>query len=177
MARSRHYWTWTITGYAMTVLSVPFIGASHALAPALPLDGTERLGTAVRSPAKDTLLSHASTRTGRGRGFGVHQAMDQFGAMAGPLPLAAVRRAADGVRIARVYIAAHYPWDVLGGLAFGALIAGVGWLALRVPLSALTGRLRRLPELRAVFADPGIQPCRVPPGGTRRVEAPLVRRP
>ncbi len=90
VTRSRHYWAWTITGYALTVVSVPLIGVTHLLAPALLLYGTERLGKAVRSPAKDTLLSHASTRTGRGTAFGVHQAMDQFGAMAGPLLLAAV---------------------------------------------------------------------------------------
>jgi len=88
--RGRHYWTWTIAGYALTVLSVPLIGATNVIAPALLLYGTERLGKAVRSPAKDTLLSHASTQTGRGTAFGVHQAMDQFGAMAGPLLLAAV---------------------------------------------------------------------------------------
>ncbi|MGZ4453887.1 MAG: MFS transporter, partial [Nocardioides sp.] len=82
--RSQRYWTWTILGYALTVLSVPLIGVTGALAPALLLYGSERLGKAVRSPAKDTLLSHASTATGRGRGFGVHQAMDQTGAMLGP---------------------------------------------------------------------------------------------
>ncbi len=90
VTRTRHYWAWTITGYALTVISVPLIGVTHLLAPALLLYGTERLGKAVRSPAKDTLLSHASTQTGRGTAFGVHQAMDQFGAMLGPLLLAAV---------------------------------------------------------------------------------------
>ena len=90
VSRSRHYWTWTIVGYALTVLSVPLIGVTTAVAPALLLYATERLGKAVRSPAKDTLLSHASTRTGSGSAFGVHQAMDQAGAVAGPLILAAV---------------------------------------------------------------------------------------
>ncbi len=90
VTRSRHYWNWTIVGYGLTVLSVPLIGVTHALAPALLLFGTERLGKAVRSPAKDTLLSHASTRTGSGKAFGVHQAMDQIGAVAGPLILAGV---------------------------------------------------------------------------------------
>ena len=88
--RRRRYWTWTITGYALTVLSIPLIGVSNMIAPALLLYGTERLGKAVRSPAKDTLLSHASTQTGRGTAFGVHQGMDQAGAVAGPLLLAAV---------------------------------------------------------------------------------------
>lgn len=124
IARTQHYWAWTITGYALTVLSVPLIGVSGALAPALLLYGTERLGKAVRSPAKDTLLSHASTDTGRGSAFGVHQALDQTGAIAGPLLLAAVLSAHAG----------DYR------LAFGVLIIpGVlvlvllGWLRFRVP--------------------------------------------
>jgi hypothetical protein len=70
VTRTRHYWSWTILGYALTVLSVPLIGATGILAPALLLYGTERLGKAVRSPAKDT-LSHASAKTGRGSAFGV----------------------------------------------------------------------------------------------------------
>jgi MFS family permease len=124
IARTQHYWAWTITGYALTVLSVPLIGVSGALVPAVLLYGTERLGKAVRSPAKDTLLSHASTNTGRGSAFGVHQALDQTGAIAGPLLLAAVLSAHAG----------DYR------LAFGVLIIpGVlvlillAWLRFRVP--------------------------------------------
>jgi len=90
VTRSRHYWLWTISGYALTVLSVPLIGASGGLVSAMLLYGGERLGKAVRSPAKDTLLSHASAATGRGKAFGVHQFMDQLGAVAGPLLLAAM---------------------------------------------------------------------------------------
>ena len=88
--RRGNYWTWTIAGYALTVLSVPLIGATGAMTPALLLYVSERLGKAVRSPAKDTLLSHASAGTGRGSAFGVHQALDQTGAVLGPLLLAAV---------------------------------------------------------------------------------------
>jgi len=90
VTRTRHYWAWTIAGYALTVLSVPLIGASGGLLSAMLLYGGERLGKAVRSPAKDTLLSHASAATGRGKAFGVHQFMDQLGAVAGPLLLAAI---------------------------------------------------------------------------------------
>lgn len=124
VVRKQRYWAWTIAGYALTVLSVPFIGVTGLMAPALVLYGTERLGKAVRSPAKDTLLSHASARTGRGSAFGVHQALDQTGAIAGPLLLAAVLALRSG----------DYR------LAFGVLIvpgvlvlALLFWLRARVP--------------------------------------------
>ena len=52
----------------------------------------------------------------------------------------------------RVYIAAHYPWDVVAGLAFGALVALLGWLLLRRPLMALTAWLRVQPGIRRAFA-------------------------
>lgn len=136
--RTQHYWTWTILGYALTVLSVPLIGATGLLTPALLLYGTERLGKAVRSPAKDTLLSHASAQTGRGSAFGVHQALDQTGAMLGPLLLAAV-----------------LAWN--GGdyrLAFGVLIVP-GILVL-----ALLFWLRHRVPNPVVYEHPGTRPGR-----------------
>lgn len=124
VGRTQHYWVWTILGYALTVFSVPLIGVSGAIAPALLLYGTERLGKAVRSPAKDTLLSHASAQTGRGSAFGVHQALDQTGAMLGPLLLAAVLSVRDGdYRLAFGVLA------VPGVLVLIALF----WLRFRVP--------------------------------------------
>lgn len=52
---------------------------------------------------------------------------------------------------ARVYIAAHYPWDVAAGLLFGAGVALLGWLALRLPLTWATERLRGQWGLRSLF--------------------------
>jgi MFS family permease len=136
--RSRRYWAWTTAGYALTVLSVPLIGFTNAIAPALVLYGSERLGKAVRSPAKDTLLSHASTRTGPGSAFGVHQAMDQFGAMAGPLLLAAVLAGSEGdYRLAFGVLA------VPGMLVIGLLF----WLRLRVPAPLAYERQPNLPDV------------------------------
>ncbi len=54
----------------------------------------------------------------------------------------------------RVYIAAHYPWDVAAGLVFGALVALLGWVLLRTPLTVLTGWLRTRPGLRQAFPAP-----------------------
>ena len=45
----------------------------------------ERIGKAVRSPARDTVLANVSKGIGRGKAFGIHEFMDQIGAVAGPL--------------------------------------------------------------------------------------------
>ncbi|MFE9922742.1 MFS transporter [Streptomyces sp. NPDC005774] len=88
--RTRRFWGLAISGYALTVVSVPLLGVAGVLWAACVLVVTERVGKAVRSPAKDTLLSHATAATGRGRGFAVHEAMDQIGALVGPLLVAGV---------------------------------------------------------------------------------------
>ncbi|HET7398182.1 MAG TPA: MFS transporter [Intrasporangium sp.] len=93
--RSGRYWALTLIGYGLTVVSVPllavtpFAGAAGlGLASLLIL--LERSGKAIRSPSKSALLAHVAGAVGRGRGFGVHKAMDQLGAFAGPLLVAAV---------------------------------------------------------------------------------------
>jgi MFS family permease len=93
--RTGRYWRWMVVGYALTALCVPLM----ALAPALGAAGLafgaamvllERTGKAIRSPAKSVLLAVAARNVGRGRGFGVHKALDQTGAFLGPLLVAAV---------------------------------------------------------------------------------------
>ncbi|MFC5908024.1 MFS transporter [Streptacidiphilus monticola] len=86
--RSGRFWELATAGYALTVLTVPFLGVAGALGVACALVIAERAGKAIRSPAKDTLLSHATAATGRGRGFAVHEALDQVGAVTGPLAVA-----------------------------------------------------------------------------------------
>src|SRR3954447_18457824 len=93
--RSSGYWPMTIAGYGLTAVCVPllavtpFLGAA-GLAVGCLLVLAERTGKAVRSPAKSTLLAHAAGPVGLGRGFGVHKALDQIGAFAGPLVVAGV---------------------------------------------------------------------------------------
>jgi len=92
--RTRRYWALTLTGYALTAVCVPLLavtpflgGAGLAVAAVLIL--IERFGKAVRSPAKSALLADAAGQVGMGRGLGVHKALDQIGAFAGPLLVAA----------------------------------------------------------------------------------------
>jgi hypothetical protein len=48
----------------------------------------ERIGKATRNPPRDAMLSHTAKEMSYGWGFGVHEALDQFGAMFGPLLVA-----------------------------------------------------------------------------------------
>ena len=112
-----------------------------------------RRGQAVRRPPRAAapgrpdeglLLPLRPRRHGRGGAAGLLLFSRSLGLVAAA--------AAVLMAFSRVYVAAHYPWDVLAGLALGALVAVVGWLLLRRLLVALVAWLRGRPGLRAVFA-------------------------
>ncbi len=94
--RLRSYWLFTFLGYA-SLLAIPALALTgHWLAAAVLLT-VERLGKGLRTPARDAILSHATAHVGRGFGFGLHEAMDQVGAIIGPL-LFTVALVFDGER-------------------------------------------------------------------------------
>ena len=100
--RTGRYWTITFAGYAVTVVCVPLLAitpfvATGGLVLACFLILAERFGKAVRSPAKTALLAHAAGAVGLGRGMGVHKALDQVGAVSGPLLVAAVAAVAGAL--------------------------------------------------------------------------------
>ncbi|MEH1096280.1 MFS transporter [Micromonospora sp. CPCC 205739] len=88
--RTRAYWPLLLVGYAVTMVAVPALGLATALWLAAALFVAERAGKAIRGPARDVMLSHAAAAVGRGKGFAVHEALDQAGGVAGPLLVAAV---------------------------------------------------------------------------------------
>lgn len=96
--RSRQYWLLTIAGYAINLLAVPLLALAGRWEVAAGLMIAERVGKAVRSPARDAMLSHATQRTGHGWGFGLHEALDQIGAVTGPLVMALVLAKGGGER-------------------------------------------------------------------------------
>lgn len=88
--RTRRYWTITIIGYFINLLAVPFLALAGSWEIAAVLLIAERMGKAIRTPARDVMLSHAGSNVGQGCGFGFHEAMDQIGAILGPLIIAVV---------------------------------------------------------------------------------------
>ena len=86
--KTRAYWTITTLGYFLNLVVVPglaFVGSWQAAA---LLVVAERTGKSLRGPARDVLLSEATEVVGHGSGFGIHAAMDQTGAVLGPLLVA-----------------------------------------------------------------------------------------
>ncbi len=85
------YWPITILGYVIQMASVPALALTSSWPAAAALIILERVGKAIRNPPRDVMLSHAGTQLGGyGWAFGLHEALDQFGAMFGPLAVATV---------------------------------------------------------------------------------------
>jgi len=136
--RTQRYWALAIAGYATNLVAVPLLALAGSWPMVAVLVGLERLGKAVRSPAKSTLTSFAASDLGAGKAFAINEAMDQVGGMAGPLVVAGI-----------------LAWR-------GETISGYSWAfcALAIPAAITLGvlfRARRLyPDPRALeTAGPG----------------------
>jgi MFS family permease len=88
--KTKRYWLLTFLGYAINLLAVPFLALAGNWVLASVLIVTERFGKSIRTPARDAMLSYARTKVGSGWTYGLHEAMDQIGAVLGPLIVAAV---------------------------------------------------------------------------------------
>jgi MFS family permease len=88
--KTGRYWLITILGYVVNLFAVPLLALAGRWEIAAALMITERIGKAIRTPSRDAMLSHATKDIGRGWGFGLHEAMDQIGAMLGPSIVAVV---------------------------------------------------------------------------------------
>ncbi|MCB5273236.1 hypothetical protein BJG92_00754 [Arthrobacter sp. SO5] len=125
--RTRRYWTFTMAGYTLTAVCIPllaltpFLGAAGLLLAGALIIG-DRVGKAVRSPAKTVLLAAAAKPVGRGRGFAVHKSLDLAGALIGPLLVSAVLAATGSISVALAVLA------IPAAAALGLLV----WLRRRV---------------------------------------------
>lgn len=96
---SGRYWLVMAAGYAVNLLAVPLLALAPVWPIAVALLVLERFGRGVRSPIRDAMLSYAATHTGAGWGFGLHAALDQTGAVIGPLVVSLLLAWGQGYRI------------------------------------------------------------------------------
>ena len=87
--KTRKYWTLVIAGYVIQVLAIPALALipEHGWFWACGLVILERIGKAVKKPAKNTLVSFAASEVGTGKGFAYQEFLDQLGAFLGPILL------------------------------------------------------------------------------------------
>jgi MFS family permease len=83
--RSGAYWPIALLGYIIQMAAVPLMAIAGQWWVATILIVLERTGRAVRNPAANTMQSRAGEKIGQGWAFGLHEAMDQTGALCGPL--------------------------------------------------------------------------------------------
>ncbi|MGQ9530172.1 MAG: MFS transporter [Candidatus Bathycorpusculaceae bacterium] len=86
---TRAYWLFIFLGYGL-IVSIPLLGASAGLEIAIILILLERFGKALRAPSRDAVLSIVSKDVGAGKAFGIHEFLDQIGAILGPLLVASL---------------------------------------------------------------------------------------
>jgi len=86
--RTREFWPITFFGYIVQMAAVPMLAFARNWQMAALLILMERIGKAIRNPPRDVMLSHATKEMGFGWGFGIHEALDQSGALVGPLLVA-----------------------------------------------------------------------------------------
>lgn len=96
--KTQRYWLILLIGYVINLIAVPLMALTTHWPTVAALVVCERLGKAVRIPARDALLSHASHEIGMGWGFGLHEALDKIGAMLGPFLIAFILFLQKGYR-------------------------------------------------------------------------------
>lgn len=87
--RTKKYWPMTIVGYVLDIVAVPLLAlvGEHGWIAACLLLVVQRMGKAIKKPAKDTIMSFAASQEGVGKSFGIQEVMDQVGAFLGPVLL------------------------------------------------------------------------------------------
>ena len=119
--KTQRYWTITIAGYAINLLAVPALALAGNWPVAAGLVILERSGKALRTPARDAMLSYAAKDMGgAGWAFGLHEALDSTGAVLGPLIAALVLFLHGGYRHA-------FAWLLLPAIGALATLAIARW--------------------------------------------------
>lgn len=81
---SGRYWAPMFIGYAINLVAVPALALAGNWPAAVGLIMVERIGRAMRCPARDAVLSHTGRNVGRGWAYGVQEALSSVGGMLGP---------------------------------------------------------------------------------------------
>lgn len=127
-----------LVGYAMTAIVTPVYSVVASPFQVLCLRFVERVGKGIRTAPRDSLVAGSSQNGNMGKSFGFHKAMDNFGAIAGPL-------------IAFLILLA-FPGDYRRVFFFAAIPAILGVLTITVFIREAKKSKKSLPK-KIVFKD------------------------
>lgn len=136
--RTGRYWPLMFAGYAFNLFALPLLALAGGLPTVIFLLLLERTGKAIRTPVRDAMLARAAEARGLGWGFGLHEAMDQTGAMIGPLGIALI------LGLGGVYRQGFAALAVPAALGYAVLIAARSRHSARGRLDIKTRLPRRL---------------------------------
>jgi len=105
--RSQHVKRWVLAGYGVAGIARPLIGITTSWLGVLACRFADRVGKGLRTAPRDAMLSMSVDPSRRGLAFGLHRAMDNFGAVIGPLLASALL--ALGFSIRQVFLCAIVP--------------------------------------------------------------------
>src|SRR5487761_398234 len=83
--RTGRYWLWTGIGYVVNLFAAPAMALAGNWQVAVLLIIAERIGKGIRNPPRDAMLANAGSVIGQGWAFALREALDQTGAMVGPI--------------------------------------------------------------------------------------------
>lgn len=141
--RSRRHKEFAVAGYALSAMTrLPMLLVGNAWGAIVALVALDRIGKGFRTAPRDALISLSTRRADLGTAFGVHRAMDAFGALIGPM-------------VAFVILAASpRAFDLVFVISFSVALIGVGCIALFVENVAVTAGAREDESLGAPFKHP-----------------------
>ena len=85
--RGGHSRPWILAGYGLAALARPLIALASSWPMVLVLRFSDRVGKGLRTAPRDALLANAVAEDERGLAFGLHRALDNAGAVIGPLEI------------------------------------------------------------------------------------------
>lgn len=109
-----------VLGYGLAAAVRPFVALAQTAGVVLAIRVADRVGKGIRTAPRDALLADSSDAASRGRAFGFHAAMDNAGAVLGPL-IAFVLLGQFQLSLRNVFWLAAIP----GVLAFIVLVVAV----------------------------------------------------
>ncbi|MBC7122189.1 MAG: MFS transporter [Pseudothermotoga sp.] len=121
--RTRRHWFFTLLGYSFNLFAIPLLAFVWDWKLAVFLMILERTGKAIRKPARDSMVSYAAKQVGPGFGFGIEEALDQIGAVTGPLLFSLILSFRSGDLIERYHFGFSILW-IPACISMALLFAG-----------------------------------------------------